>query len=270
LVRIRLLPPSRQAVTLTLMRTAPLSPILRSIHFRTLWILPWALAGGERAVRAADLPALPEHLPHVQVDVPRHQVRVDCQAVKATYPLEFVAVRTNTNEYEALVHTDARPSDLHLALLFLGLQPGTPIHFDPATNTWLPPTGPLLNLRFEYVDHGKTINVPAWAWMRDVNTRQAATGYQWCFTGSQISNGVYAADATGSLIGLINNPVSVIDVPALKSRALDARQWERNGDAMPATNTPVTLIISPAAAPAAPASSAPTTAASTAPASQPR
>lgn len=199
------------------------------------------------------------HLPHIQVDVAHREIRIDCQAVKATYPLEFVAVRTNTNEYEALVRTDARASDLHLALLMLGLQPGAPLHYDAATKTWLPPTGPLLDIHFAYTKDGKPIEVPARAWMRDVNTHQPPADYTWCFAGSQIlPNGSYAADATGSLVGLINNPVSVIDVPALRSRALEARQWERNPDTMPPTGTAVTMIITPAAPPAtAPAATAP-------------
>ena len=42
-------------------------------------------------------------LPHIIVDVKNKQLRVECKAVKADYPLEFLAVVTNTNEYEALV-----------------------------------------------------------------------------------------------------------------------------------------------------------------------
>jgi hypothetical protein len=70
-------------------------------------------------------------------------------------------------------------------------------------------------------------------------------------------DGSYAADSTGYLVGVINNEISVIDVPSLKSRALEARQWERNSDVMPPTDTPVTMILSPAAAAAATTQSAP-------------
>ena len=42
--------------------------------------------------------------------------------------------------------SEAKPSDLHLGLLMLGLKPGQPIHFDQATKTWLPPTGPAVQI----------------------------------------------------------------------------------------------------------------------------
>ena len=187
-------------------------------------------------------------LPHIAVDVKRKEIRVDCEAVKADYPLEFLAVVTNTNEYEALVRSEVKPSDLHLALLLIGLTPGQPIHYSESTKTWQPPTGPPVDIWFEYQKDGREMKVPAYRWMRDVKTKKEAPPMTWVFTGSKVmDNNSYAADATGSLIGVINNELSVLDVPALKSRALEARDYERNSDTMPATGTAVTMVLSPAA-----------------------
>ena len=81
-----------------------------------------------------------------------------------------------------------------------------------------------------------------------MTTKKEPTSYDWVFTGSRIlPDNTYAADGTGYLVGVINNELSVLDVPSLKSRALEARQWERNSDMMPPTDTPVTMILSPAA-----------------------
>jgi hypothetical protein len=185
-------------------------------------------------------------LAHIQVDVPHRQVRVECSVVKAQYPLEFLAVVTNTNEYEAVVHTDARPSDLHLALLMIGLKPGEPLHFVEATKKWIPPTGAPVQIWFEYENGGKRLKLPAYFWMRDVKTKKPPAEFSWVFTGSRVfADGTYGANATGFLVGVINNELSVLDVPALKSRALEAREWERNSDAMPPTGTAVTMILSP-------------------------
>jgi hypothetical protein len=187
-------------------------------------------------------------LPHIAVDVKTREVRVDCEAVKADYPLEFLAVLSNTNEYEAVVRSDAKPSDLHLALLMIGLKPGQPVHYSESTKAWLPPTGPPVDIWFEYQKDGKSIKVPAYRWMRDVKTKKQAPPMAWVFTGSRVMDDHnYAADATGCLIGVINNEYSVLDVPALKSRALEAREYERNPDLIPPTGTPVTMILSPAA-----------------------
>jgi hypothetical protein len=187
-------------------------------------------------------------LPHIVVDVKQKQVRVDCEAVKADYPLEFLAVVTNTNEYEALLRSDVKPSDLHLALLMIGLVPGQPVHYSESTKTWLPPTGAPVDIWFEYQKDKKDVKVPAYRWMRDVKTKKEAPPMTFVFTGSKVlDDHTYAADATGCLVGVINNELSVLDVPALKSRALESREYERNPDLMPATGTPVTMVLSPAA-----------------------
>ena len=199
-------------------------------------------------------------LPHLAVDARGRTVRVDCEAVAADYPLEFLAVVTGTNEYEALVRSDVKPSDLHLALLLIGLRPGSPVHYSEATKAWLPPTGPPVDVWFEYQKDGQPQRLPAYRLMRDIHTKAAAQPFTWCFTGSRTYDGVYAADQTGSLVGVINNENSVLDVPALRGRALEARDYERNAELLPPAGTPVTMVLSPAAADGQPpASSAPAT-----------
>lgn len=185
-------------------------------------------------------------LPHIVVDVRNKEVRVDCFTVAANYPLEFLVVVSNSNEYEAIVRTDAKGSDLHLALLILGLRPGEPAHFSKDGSALLPPTGPLVDIFFEYQKQGKTVRVPAYEWLLDVHSKKACTNFVWCFTGSQfLENGVYGANMTGQLIGVVNNDLTVLDVPAIKSRHTENREWVSNIDVMPPADTPVTMILTP-------------------------
>src|SRR5947209_3510920 len=134
-------------------------------------------------------------LPHIEVDVQQKQVRVECEAVRADYPLEFLAVVRNGNEYESIVRSDAKPSDVHLALLMLGLKPGEPVRYSESTKTWLPPSGPPIVIWFEYDKDGKHERVPATRWMRDVHSKREPPAFSWVFTGSKtMSDGTYAAD----------------------------------------------------------------------------
>src|SRR6185436_20960134 len=89
-------------------------------------------------------------LPHIQVDVKARQVRVDCQMLGVTAPLEFLCVLGGTNEHESALRTEARPSNIHLALVMLNFDPGEPIRFSEATKTWLPPHGPPLSISVEF------------------------------------------------------------------------------------------------------------------------
>src|SRR3954470_2606586 len=96
-------------------------------------------------------------LPHLQVNVARHQVRVECEAVNAEERLEFLLCATGTKEYESVLRSRALPSHLHFALLMLGLAPGQPVKYIEAENRWIPPRGPALKLSCEFVRDGKNV-----------------------------------------------------------------------------------------------------------------
>src|SRR5688572_23245752 len=85
-------------------------------------------------------------LPHIQVDVNARQIRVDCEALNVDMPLEFFCVVRGTSEHESVLRTPAKPSDIHLALLMLGLEAGETVRFSEAKKEWMPPHGPPLHI----------------------------------------------------------------------------------------------------------------------------
>lgn len=188
-------------------------------------------------------------LPHVEFDAAKKQVRVECEMLAVDAPLEFFCCVKGTNDYEAMVRSEVKPSNLHLALLAIGLKPGQPLQYSEATKRWIPPQGPPLQIMMEYQKDGKTVSVPAWTWMRDVKTKKTAPPFTWVFTGSRImENGNYAADSTGYLVSIVNFDLTVIDVPQLASSSNDLLEWERNPDTTPKAGAKVTMVIEPAGA----------------------
>ena len=186
-------------------------------------------------------------LPHLQVDLARHQVRVECEAVNPEERLEFLLCATGTKEYESVLRSRARPSHLHFALLLVGLQPGEPVKYNEAENQWIPPRGPPLKLKCEFVRDGKTITIPASRLMRSVKDKSAMPDVQWVFVGAPtLEDGEYSADVTGYLVTVVNFEHTVIDIPELKSNKNESLEWEINPQVMPKRNTPVWLIIEPA------------------------
>src|SRR4051812_9745547 len=93
--------------------------------------------------------------PFLEVDVRARQIRVECEAIRCPNPLEFFLCETGTNEHESVLRSKVRPSHLHAALLMLGLTPGQPVHFSEATQKWLPPHGPPLQLSVILQQDGK-------------------------------------------------------------------------------------------------------------------
>jgi hypothetical protein len=209
-------------------------------------LLATLLAGTSLAAPPATRPAEGK-LPHLRVDRARQQVRIECEAINAEEKLEFLVCATGTKEYESVLRSRARPSHLHFALLMLGLEPGQPVKFNPATNTWIAPRGPGLKVNCEFVRDGKTIVIPASRLMRSVKDKSEMPDVKWVFVGAPtLEDGEYAADVTGYLITVVNFEHTVIDIPQLRSNKNESLEWEINPDAMPKRNTPIWLIIEPA------------------------
>lgn len=185
--------------------------------------------------------------PHLTVDVAKKQVRVDCEALQVDMRLEFFCVLTGTNEHESVLRSAVKPSDLHTGLLMVGLAPGEPTRYSPATEKWQPPHGPPLHITIEYQQDGKTVSIPAYRMFRNVETKKTPPAFTWVFTGSRVmEDGKYAADVTGYIVSLVNFDLTMIDVPYVASKAQESLEWEYNPDTVPKTGTKVTMVIEPA------------------------
>lgn len=203
--------------------------------------------GADRAAGAQPAGDKVGKLPHVEFYPAKKEVRVECEMLGCDAPLEFFCCVKGTNDYEAMIRSEVKPSDLHMALLAIGLKPGEPVHYSEALNKWFPPTGPPLHISVEYEKDGKMVRVPAWKWMREVRSKKPAPPFTWVFTGSHVMpDGKYAADVTGYLVTVVNFELSVIDVPQIASSSNELLEWERNPDVTPKKGTKVWMIIEPA------------------------
>jgi hypothetical protein len=186
-------------------------------------------------------------LPHLEFDAKTKQVRVEAETLAVDTPLEFFAVVVNGPEHEAIIRSKVKPSDLHTALLALGLKPGSPVSYSKSLNKWLPPHGPPLQIQMEYEKEGKRVSEPANRWMRNMKTKKVMPPTTWIFAGSRVMNdGAYAADTTGYLVSVVNFDMTVIDIPDLASASNESLEWERNPDVVPPAGTKVTMVIEPA------------------------
>jgi hypothetical protein len=184
--------------------------------------------------------------PNVTVDVQKKQVRVDCEVIQVDMRLEFFCVGPSGPDHETLLRTAAKPSDIHTGLLMLGLAPGEPMKYSPATEKWTAPHGPPLHITIEYQKDGQTVSVPANRMIRNAETKKNPGAFTWVFTGSRVmDDGKYAADITGYVVSLVNFDLTMIDVPNLASNSNDLLEWEFNPDTVPKTGTKVVMVIEP-------------------------
>ena len=186
-------------------------------------------------------------LAHVTFDAQKKQVRVECEAIEVETPLEFFCVRVGGSEHESVLRTPAKPSDIHVALMAIGLTPGRPVQYSESLNKWLPPQGPPLHISLEWEKDGKTVSVPAYRCMRNLKTKAEMKPVNWVYCGSRVmEDGEFAADVTGYVVSIVNFDLTLIDMPELASNSNELLEWQRNPDVAPPAKTKVTMVIQPA------------------------
>lgn len=215
--------------------------------FLSLGCTSRVLGQAEPSAGPTTQPGQTRKLPNMTVDVAAKQVRVDAESIAVDAPLEFFCVVNGGPEHEAVLRSGVKPSDLHLGLLMLGLQPGEPVRYSEAAEKWFPPHGPPLHISVEWQKDGRTERLPAHRLMRHVQTKKEMPATTWIFAGSRmLEDGSYAADVTGYIVSVVNFDLTLIDVPDLRSNANETLEWEVNTDLCPPAGTPVVMIFEPA------------------------
>ena len=160
--------------------------------------------------------------------------------------IEVFACPRHTKEHEAIVATSASARLVHAALLAIGLEPGSPVSFDP---DYAAARGPIVSVRVNWKDtEGRIQERPAQELIRTVST-QAALEADWVFAGSVFwkdpvdGTEYYQADG-GDLICVSNFPTATLDLPIESSQANDELMFEVFAGRVPPRGTEVDLILS--------------------------
>lgn len=169
-------------------------------------------------------------LPGLVADRTGRTVRITCEAtgMKQKDPAEFLVIAENSDhDYEAFVVSLATPSDIHKALEFIGVKPGSPANANKL-RFW--PKGERVIITFEW-------NMPANGDEDASSTRRRAraeslmmdketgttlpedgfvfVGSAWIDDPDKPGKRFYAADRLGpnSIVSHYNDPETVLDVP---------------------------------------------------------
>jgi hypothetical protein len=176
--------------------------------------------------------------------------------------LEHLMCLKGTKEHEAILATDAKPTEIHGGLLATRAEQGKPVQFFPKFE---PPTGSAIAIEVTWMRDGKVQKQDARKWVK--GEKNAPLERDWVFAGSQFYDDVitkqrrYAADE-GDLITVANFSSAILDLP-IESSASDAeRTFMTNTEMIPPLGTEVLVAlyprpVKPAAKPAAKAPQAP-------------
>lgn len=207
---------------------------------------------------------LHEVLPGVRVDLGARIVEFDGEvpidahnADGTSIYLEVVVCVRDTREHEALVVTDVRPSDVHAALLLVGLSPGKPGGFRRAEGApggfeRVLPAGDAVRVEF-LVAGAPPTSASDWIINERTNARLDAgasdTGF--VFAGSRFVTRQrrerYDADGAGNLVGLHtfgSETIAWRDVLSPEA-SVEEPVWIADPGRTPLMGTRVTVRITP-------------------------
>ena len=180
------------------------------------------------------------------MDKERKEVIVGGRVVLDKGPIEVFACLEKTKEHEAIVATRSTARLVHAALLAIGLEPGSPVKFDPEH---VPATGPAVSVRLRWKDAaGKEHEAQAQEWIRNAQTGRQLDA-DWVFAGSVFwqdpTDGIeyYQADG-GDLICVSNFPTAMLDLPVESSQENAELLFEVFAGRVPPPDTEIDLILS--------------------------
>jgi len=207
----------------------------------------------------------PPELPGVTYDIDSGWVEVEAQVAQMVLPsgeikvnwLELLLCPEGGREHETLLTTQAKPSHVHLALILLGLDQGTPQRGetidpeDPSQGTRIiPATGPLVKVELHWHD-GETAQVTnPYDWLL-VQGEPIEREALWQFTGSRFVEAdgrkFYLGDLNGTLLSLVHFGDDVLAAQTDLTQSTDMQQLQPHLEVMPEAGTPVVVRLIPVA-----------------------
>ena len=200
----------------------------------------------------------PSDLGGVKVNLDEKRVTVEGTVALKEGILDYLAVETAGQEYESVLALKCKGSRLHAGLLAIGAEPGpTKAVFElwkknPPEGFKAPKAeGTKLDLTVEWTVDGKTTSVPAAKLLFNRSTKKAMDSCTWVFTGSFFAKDpedgkeYYVADRDQDLVAVHYATSAVINVEEDAGNAYDGEDsgYQSNKDVLPASGTPIKLII---------------------------
>jgi biopolymer transport protein ExbD len=189
-------------------------------------------------------------LPGIVVDLKAKEVRLEGAVCLQKGALELLICSQGTREHESVIVVAAKPSHVTLALSLLGLGRGQP-GYRTESGAFSPPAGAAVDILVRFsrpAADGKveTAEVPAWKLLRPSGSQSdLEQPLQWVYVGLAGKEDLVASDREGTVVCLSNFPEAVLDVPFASTAVNADLLYEANPQIVPASGTPVEVILRP-------------------------
>jgi hypothetical protein len=187
----------------------------------------------------------------VRLDQRHRNITLPAVLDQAQGPMEYFLVTTYGKTHESILKTQAAPYDIHLAMLLLGAEGSGSADFPGSPTNGVP--GPVVHPSKETIPGNKVAIGVKWK-TPGGDTRHSAEDLiyrddtqtvmehgSWVYNGSLIIRGRFLAQADGSIISLVTDPVALINNtgPGHDNDQI----WAPNTNNLPPPNVPVEVTI---------------------------
>ncbi len=160
--------------------------------------------------------------------------------------LEMFACPAGTKEHESVIAVNAAASEMHAALVALGIEPGKPCQWNPE---YKPASGPVIDIEIRWRDSKSqtTISRSAKQMIQDFHTKKPMT-HEWVFGGSELwedpesGENIYYANS-GEMICLSNFSTASLDLNVESSQSNEGLLFQAFTENIPPLGTKVYLVL---------------------------
>ena len=175
----------------------------------------------------------------VRLDKAQRSVRFPATVNLLEGNIEYLVVHATGKTHESLFRTEARPEDIHLALLLLGAK-GAGTNPLPADPSQLLP-GDLVEIEVHWKTGGWPRHRRGEECVQDLKAKAALRNGPWAYNGSRLREDGFAAQIDGSIIALITDPDALVNNP--RPRRDNDDNWKPRAAGLPALNSTVEVSI---------------------------
>jgi hypothetical protein len=178
---------------------------------------------------------------YIVVDKRAGKFTVPGRVLNVGKPLEYFATTPKGfKAYESLLEVDATGSEFNLACILLGLERAADApQFQRYSRDSLP--GPRLALYVAWLQNGKRHTLSGAEALLDPEGGVKPASVEWVYIGSSLREGRFGADVTGILIGVVHDPVSVIE--SVEGVGIGAYGSVKGNPALPPVGSKIELIV---------------------------
>jgi hypothetical protein len=153
--------------------------------------------------------------------------------------IEYTVVHKTGKTHESIFRTDARPQDIHVAMLLLSAKPVMTNSF--GTDSKASPLGEKVWIEASWTNNGAKVRFAIEDLVLNKQTGQPMPRGEWIYNGSNFSEGAFTAQRDGSIISTHIDPDALINNPRPGRENDDL--YAPNAPKLPPIGIPVEITI---------------------------